>query len=475
MKLSTSGLALLKKTPRKSSVENGHRQIFCDKLRSNSSFKKERPRAEEYSPSPTAFRDSSTSKSRPHKSIGRRAEAAFKGLDFVPLVRKNTKNSDTLAVAKRSIDYDTEDFFSYIGKSPKYAIEKFDSKGTLSVCKSTTVGNSLPKNESWIVNKLRPETRQFLNEVDKILIRQSSSKSQFSESKAVDWDSTKRIIAIELDDLFLPFGDLEVTRPIGKGATSEVFVGNFNFCPVAIKKIKLSNLSPKQIVNIVNEASCLKKIKHPNVIALYGLSIDSSQNLYLVTELCEQLSMKSFFKKFKQKIPPAVKIKLVMDIAKSLFHIHGERLGIIHRDIKPENIFLTTELKAKLGDFGIAKMHEGAEQVADKDKLDTIATLHYMAPECMLRGQYTVASDIYSFGVVCWELLHEKEPFEGLNEFNLISSVVNSKCPLEFDRSIVPEEIGSLLKSCLSINPEDRPSAKTLCTKVDEHIKKNKK
>lgn len=185
--------------------------------------------------------------------------------------------------------------------------------------------------------------------------------------------------------------------------------------------------------------------------------------------------MKSFFKKFKQKIPPVVKVKLIMDIAKSLFHIHGDRLGIIHRDIKPENVFLTTELKAKLGDFGIAKLHEGQEQIAEKDKLDTIASLHYMAPECMLKGQYSAASDVYSFGVLCWELLHEKEPFEGLNEFNLISSVVNSKNLLDFDRNLVPEEIIPLLRSCLLINPEERPTSKTICTKIDDFIKKNKK
>lgn len=142
MKATSTGLALLKKTPRKSSVENGLRKNFCEKLRSNSSFKKERPRAEEYSPSPTAFRERSTSRSRPIKSIGRRIDQPFQGLDFVPLVRKNTKNSDTLAVAKRSADYDTEDFFSYLGKSPKRMIDKFDSKGTLSICKSTTVNSS---------------------------------------------------------------------------------------------------------------------------------------------------------------------------------------------------------------------------------------------------------------------------------------------------------------------------------------------
>lgn len=140
MKATTVGLALLKKTPRKSSVENALKKNFCDKLRSNSSFKKERPRAEDFSPSPTAFRDRSPSQSRPLKSVGRRADQTNVALDFVPLVRKNTKNSENLALAKKSSEYDTEDFFSYIGKSPKKVIDRFDSKGAISVCKSTTVG-----------------------------------------------------------------------------------------------------------------------------------------------------------------------------------------------------------------------------------------------------------------------------------------------------------------------------------------------
>lgn len=139
---------------------------------------------------------------------------------------------------------------------------------------------------------------------------------------------------------------------IGKGATSEVYIGQYKFTPVAIKKIKLNTLNPKQLISIVNEISFLKKIRHPNVITIYAMSIDQSQCVYLATELCEQLSVKSFFQKFKGKIPEKVKIKIIFDIAKALYHIHGEKPLVVHRDIKPENVFLTGDLKAKLGDFG---------------------------------------------------------------------------------------------------------------------------
>lgn len=157
----------------------------------------------------------------------------------------------------------------------------------------------------------------------------------------------------ELDDLFVGLSDLEVNKQIGKGATSEVFIGQYQFCSVAIKKVKLQTLSPKQATNIVMEMSCLKKVKHPNIISLYAIAFDlQSQTVYMVTELCEQLSLRSFFKKFKDKIPSKVKYKIILDIAKALYHIHGSKPVIVHRDVKPENIFLTGDLKAKLGDFG---------------------------------------------------------------------------------------------------------------------------
>lgn len=324
--------------------------------------------------------------------------------------------------------------------------------------------------------KLRLETKQFCNELDKILIRQSSAKSPVStDSKHIDWDSIKRAVITELDEMFVPMSDIDMTRVIGKGATSSVYIGSYRFCSVAIKKIKLNSLTPKQIANIVNEAICLKKINHPNVIALYAVSIDQKQNLYLVTELCEQLSLKSFFKKFKQKIPPAVKIRIIMDIAKALYHIHSEKLGITHRDIKPENILLTGDLKAKLADFGIAKCEGHSIPVPPEEKLDTIATLQYMAPECMLKGQYAPSSDMYSFGVLAWELLHEREAFAGLTEFNLIESVVSKKCTLDYQKGLIPDDVALVLKNCLAVAPEERPVALKICSKLDEYIKSSKK
>lgn len=182
---------------------------------------------------------------------------------------------------------------------------------------------------------------------------QKKSPSRSSVETKSDLLSIKKTLYNDLDDLFVSMSDIEINKLIGKGATSEVYIGQYQFCSVAIKKLKLSSLSHKQIMNIMMEMTCLKKLRHPNVISLYAIAFEqSTQTIYMITELCEQLSLRSFFKKFKDKIPSKVKLIIILDIAKALYHVHGSKPLIVHRDVKPENIFLTRDLKAKLGDFG---------------------------------------------------------------------------------------------------------------------------
>jgi hypothetical protein len=129
-----------KKTPRKTSVDSSYRNKFCEKLRSNSSFKKKVIRDEDLSTSPKAFRDRSAS--RPGKSVGRLDRANSKNdFDFIPLTRKNTKHSDALRSSKgnRTDDQESDqDFYSQMTKS--YVMKTgagFESKDTLSNCKSS--------------------------------------------------------------------------------------------------------------------------------------------------------------------------------------------------------------------------------------------------------------------------------------------------------------------------------------------------
>lgn len=96
-----------------------------------------------------------------------------------------------------------------------------------------------------------------------------------------------------------------------------------------------------------------------------------------------------------------------------------------------------------------------------------------MAPETMLRGFYSVASDIYSFGILAWELLHEKDAFKDFTEFSLINSIVHEGHKLKFDSSVPPEILG-VLEGCFEVEASQRPSALKICQTLSTFLKSKK-
>ena len=96
----------------------------------------------------------------------------------------------------------------------------------------------------------------------------------------------------------------------------------------------------------------MKKLRHPNIVLLLGISIDDNENLFIMLEYCEQKSMNQFVNLYKNVIPELTKFEILFDVAKALTYFHNNSPKVIHRDMKPENIFITGDVKAKVGDFG---------------------------------------------------------------------------------------------------------------------------
>lgn len=204
-----------------------------------------------------------------------------------------------------------------------------------------------------------------------------------------------------------------------------------------------------------------------------GVGMDNGSNLMLLTELCEENSLKVFLKKQPGKMSFQMKNKVLFDVAKAMLYMHSQCPPVIHRDIKSENIFVTAMGTAKLGDFGISKITSG-DALAKDYQTETVGTLQYMAPECMHSSNYSTASDIYAFGVVAWEMLTEEQPHEGKFEFELIQSVVEKGDSLNFGKikALISKELKELLSSCLAYKPTERPTAEQVCELLKDSCSK---
>ena len=240
--------------------------------------------------------------------------------------------------------------------------------------------------------------------------------------------------------------DLSIIGKIGEGAATTVYkaVQNKTGRYYAIKMIPLGkNLNLKYKKQLLTEVETHSSLNHPNIIRCYGC-FENNDTLHVVLELAPDGDLYSILsvRLSEDKIREIFK-----EIVSAVKFIH-ER-GIVHRDIKPENILVNWEGNIKLGDFGWACRNSECEAAGGH-----AGTLEYMSPECLHKQRHSYATDIWSLGVLLYELFHNKEPFEGENPIELASAI---KAPLVFS-----ERVGSAAKDlilrCLQTNPEERPT-----------------
>ena len=177
------------------------------------------------------------------------------------------------------------------------------------------------------------------------------------------------------------------------------------------------------------EAHAVAMLSHPNIVAVYDVS-HSDDMEYIVMELVDGITLRQYMDK-RGAVPSREALHFTKQMAKALSHAH-ER-GIIHRDIKPQNIMLLKDGTIKIGDFGIAAL----ENEIYEENGQAIGSIHYIAPE-QARGDCPDArSDIYSLGVVMYEMLTGKKPYEGDSIGEIAVKHMNAKPVMP--REIVPE------------------------------------
>ena len=159
----------------------------------------------------------------------------------------------------------------------------------------------------------------------------------------------------------------------------------------------------------------MQKLKHPNIVELYEV-ITTANNIYLIMEFCSGGDLKRYCS--THKITEEMAIKIVTQITKGFEEM--VRFGIIHRDLKPANILVDRE-NFKICDFGFAKLFGEAGKMART----FVGTPIYMSPQVLNQKNYTSKTDVWSLGVMLYELIFGKLPFSGFSEQDLYRNIVN--------------------------------------------------
>ena len=245
----------------------------------------------------------------------------------------------------------------------------------------------------------------------------------------------------------------KIVKKIGEGGMGEVYKGVDVMLEreVAIKLLKPELSNRDDIVQrFRSEAIALGRLNHPSIAAVYNFGRFNTQ-FYMALEFVNGETLDDVIKK-NGALAWQTALHYAIAILQGLEHAH--RFQIIHRDIKPSNIIITEQDTVKILDFGMARILEKARQTISGN---LIGTLEYVSPE-QIRGQETDArSDIYSVGVVLYEMLTGHIPFEKNTEYDLIKSQIEEKPkpPRSFSQAI-PPQIEQLVLKALEKKPERR-------------------
>jgi tRNA A-37 threonylcarbamoyl transferase component Bud32 len=252
-------------------------------------------------------------------------------------------------------------------------------------------------------------------------------------------------------------GRYRVLEPLGRGGMARVYRA---YHPqlnryVAIKVLRSDLMEDEDfLARFRREAQAVAALRHPNIVQVFDFDVQD-ELYFMVMELLEGDTLKTRLNDYRvrdEKMPAGEVVRVLLDVLDGLAYAHNE--GMIHRDIKSANILLTKKGQAVIADFGIAQIVGSTRHTASGALM---GTLDYMAPEQGLEGHSDARSDIYSLGIVFYEMLTQRTPFEADTPLAVLMKHVNDPLPLprKMDPTI-PEPFERIVLKALAKDPDDR-------------------
>jgi serine/threonine protein kinase/formylglycine-generating enzyme required for sulfatase activity len=261
---------------------------------------------------------------------------------------------------------------------------------------------------------------------------------------------------LRLSELPRELGDFVLEKIIGQGGMGEVYLGRQISLdrPVAIKLLRDEYARDESfIARFKREAKSAAKLIHPNIIQVYQLG-DSNGEYYFAMEFVEGKDLQVILKENKGKLSTQESVQIIFGVAKAL-EIAGQ-FGIVHRDIKPSNVLITKENNIKVMDFGLAKAFQDSSTNVTMSGA-VMGTANYMSPEQAEGKDVDQRTDIYSLGVMFYQLLTGYLPFSGENPTSLAFQHVHSKPIAPMDKiNGVSKGLNDICVKCLAKKKEDR-------------------
>jgi serine/threonine protein kinase len=262
--------------------------------------------------------------------------------------------------------------------------------------------------------------------------------------------------------------EVEKINVLGDGSFGTVYQGRCRSKDVAVKVLHKQDLDMKTLTAFRKEVEILSQIYHPNIVLFMGACTQPG-SMCIVTELLPKGDVEAMLQDKNCQLSLVQRMKMAKDAALGMAWLHGSTPQFVHRDLKTANLLVDSNLNVKVCDFGLSQIKSQGDFLRDGSE-GAKGTPLWMAPEVMLGQAFNEKADIYSFGIVLWEILTRSEPFQEFDNFEQFRAAV---C-YEHRRPPIPDDtnpkLRRLIERCWHSNPSIRPPFKEIVELLDEVI-----
>ncbi|KAG5175500.1 kinase-like domain-containing protein [Tribonema minus] len=253
--------------------------------------------------------------------------------------------------------------------------------------------------------------------------------------------------------LMMSFDDLQLRAVIGSGAFATVFRAIYRKRDVAVKKLMGGGGGPmeKTLRDFKTEAALLSRLRHRNIIAPIGATADP---VTIVMEYCSRGNLMMLLNDTAIDLPWPRRLRMCVDVAAGMRYLHTQNPVIIHRDLKSLNVLVDDNWVSKVTDFGLSRF----KATSESEKMTGQAgTYHWMSPEVINSQHYTEKADVFSFGIIMWEVYTRSIPYDGMQPVQVVAAVLGRR---ERPRipATCPPILAALIQQCWSHDPAVRPA-----------------
>ncbi|KAL8141815.1 hypothetical protein V2J09_014847 [Rumex salicifolius] len=256
----------------------------------------------------------------------------------------------------------------------------------------------------------------------------------------------------------IPLEEITMGERIGLGSYGEVYHGDWHGTEVAVKRFLNQDISGETLEEFRSEVHIMKRLRHPNVVLFMG-AVTRPPNLSIITEFLPRGSLYRLIHRPNNQLDDRRRLRMAFDAARGMNYLHNSLPVIVHRDLKSPNLLVDRNWVVKVCDFGLSRMKHSTFL----SSRTFAGTAEWMAPEVLRNEPSNEKCDVYSFGVILWELCTLQQPWAGMNPMQVVGAVGFQHRRLDIPDDVDPA-IAEIIRKCWETDPILRPTFAEIMT-----------